>query len=41
MARFLDRTNIRYGRLLVIEPKGKDKRNKYFDIAQQRINNTQ
>ena len=30
MLRFLDRTNIRYGRLLVKECRGKDKRGKYL-----------
>ena len=30
MPRFLDRTNMRYGRLLVIKHAGKDKRNKHL-----------
>ena len=34
MPRFLDRTNMRYGRLLVIKHAGKDKRNKHLWLCQ-------
>ena len=34
MPRFLDRTNMRYGRLLVIKYAGKDKRNKHLWLCQ-------